>query len=418
MRRIRLGVVGVGRGRTMIDFSEKYAACQLVAICDSWAEGLERAKREINDPDVAYYTDFEQFLAHDMDAVMLANYATEHAPMAIRCLESGRHVLSEVLPVQNMKEAVALIEAVERTGRVYAYAENYCFMPAPREMRRLYQAGKLGTFEYGEGEYLHNCESIWADITQGNPVHWRNLMYANFYCTHSIGPLIHITGQRPVRVTGFELPYNARHARMGALGGPIAVEMITLESGAVIKSLHGTGCAKNSIWYSVLGSRGAMESQREIGEAGDVSKLYCNLDDYEGENFPHVSCVSPRDKDWPIARHFGHGGSDYYCLKNFIDYLQGDRTADIISVYEALDMFLPGLLGYRSVLAGGAPQEIPDLRDAAQRERFRQDTACADPQAAGEMLLPSYSLGNPQVPREIYDGLREKWEKKQAGEKR
>ena len=54
MRRIRLGVVGVGRGRTMIDFSEKYAACQLVAICDSWAEGLERAKREINDPDVAY----------------------------------------------------------------------------------------------------------------------------------------------------------------------------------------------------------------------------------------------------------------------------------------------------------------------------------------------------------------------------
>ena len=149
-----------------------------------------------------------------------------------------------------------------------------------------------------------------------------------------------------------------------------------------------------------------------------MSKLYCNLDDYEGENFPHVSCVSPRDKDWPIARHFGHGGSDYYCLKNFIDYLQGDRTADIISVYEALDMFLPGLLGYRSVLAGGAPQEIPDLRDAAQRERFRQDTACTDPQAAGEMLLPSYSLGNPQVPREIYDGLREKWEKKQAGEKR
>ncbi len=33
-----------------------------------------------------------------MDAVVLANYAHEHAPFAIRCLNEGKHVLSEVLP--------------------------------------------------------------------------------------------------------------------------------------------------------------------------------------------------------------------------------------------------------------------------------------------------------------------------------
>ena len=34
-----------------------------------------------------------------------------------------------------MKEAVELIEAIEETGLVYAYGENYCYMAAPREMR-------------------------------------------------------------------------------------------------------------------------------------------------------------------------------------------------------------------------------------------------------------------------------------------
>ena len=115
----------------------------------------------------------------------LANYANEHAPFAIRCMNEGKHVFSEVLPVQTMKEAVELLETVEKKGKIYAYGENYCYMPATYEMRKLYKEGKIGEFEYGEGEYIHNCESIWPSITYGDPEHWRNNMYATFYCTHS-----------------------------------------------------------------------------------------------------------------------------------------------------------------------------------------------------------------------------------------
>ena len=61
---------------------------------------------------IAYYTDFDAFFQHDMDAVVLANYANEHAPYAIRLLNSGRHVCSEVLPVETMAQAVQLVEAV------------------------------------------------------------------------------------------------------------------------------------------------------------------------------------------------------------------------------------------------------------------------------------------------------------------
>ena len=106
-------------------------------------------------------------------AVVLANYANEHAPFAIRCLKKGLHVFSEVLPAQNMKEAVALVEAVEESGLVYAYGENYCYIPAPYEMKKLYESGEIGEFEYGEGEYIHNCEPIWpsAPPHRRNPTH-------------------------------------------------------------------------------------------------------------------------------------------------------------------------------------------------------------------------------------------------------
>ena len=244
MQKIRIGVMGAYRGTSMINYCEQADNAQVVAICDKWVEGLERQKAALNDPNITYYTNFEDFIKHDMDAVVLANYANEHAPFAIRAMKAGKHVFSEVLPVQTMKEAVELIETVEQTGMVYAYGENYCYMPAPYEMRRLYREGKIGEFEYGEGEYIHNCETIWPSITYGEEDHWRNNMYATFYCTHSLGPLIHITGLRPVSVIGLEGTKAERKHRVGCKNAAFGIEMVTLENGGIIKSIHG-GLYKN-----------------------------------------------------------------------------------------------------------------------------------------------------------------------------
>ena len=411
MERVKIGVLGAGRGATMIKYCTHAENAELVAVCDKSEYFLNSVKKKIGEEGIAWYSDFDEFLQHDMDAVVLANYATEHVPFAIRCMEAGKHVISEVLPCQTMKEAVELVEAVEKYGKVYAYAENYCFMPAPREMRRLYREGKLGTFEYGEGEYFHNCEGIWAKITQGDPNHWRVNMTASYYCTHSIGPLLHITGLRPVRVTGFELPFNARMERMGAKAGLGGIEMIELENGTVVKSAHGIGISKNSIWFSVYGSKGRAESAREDIEAEDVQMLYTNLDEYEGENAKHIKAYKPQDELSEAASIYGHGGSDYYSMWNFVEKIKGNPDADIIDVYEALDMGFTGLFGYESVMKGGVPVEIPDFRKPENREKYRNDTRCTDPVKAGDMLIPSYSKGNPEIPQETYEGIVKAWEK-------
>ena len=410
MEKIKIGVFGAGRGRTMLGFSREYPDTELVAVCDKDEFKRERVKLEINDDSVALYSDFDEFLKHDMDAVVLANYANEHAPFAIRCMEAGKHVFSEVLPFQNMKEAVELIECIERTGKVYAYGENYCYMPAPYEMKKLYKEGKIGEFEYGEGEYVHNCEPIWPEIAYGEEDHWRNNGYSTFYCTHSLGPIVHITGLRPVKVTGFEGCMNERRLRVGCKSSSVGLLIVEFENGAIYKSLHGD-LYKNNIWYSVYGSKGRMETARESAREGDVHRIYVDFDEYSGayDTEKHED-YRPTHAEAEMAKGYGHGNSDFYSMYNFVRKIQGFEDADIIDVYEACDMFLPGIFAYRSILQDNVKLEIPDMRDPAVREQYRNDTACTDPKGAGDQLLPTTSKGTPEISQEVYDSQKEKWE--------
>ncbi|MDD6276900.1 MAG: GNAT family N-acetyltransferase [Clostridia bacterium] len=406
--KIKIGVVGAGRGQVMMDYCTTAENAELVAICDISPKALNLAKEKYGES-IAYFTDYDEFLKYDFDAVVLANFANAHAPFAIKALNAGKHILSEVLPVQTMNEAVELIEAVENSNTLYCYAENYCYLPATRTMRKLYQQGVLGKFEYGEGEYLHNCEPGWHKYTKGIPNHWRNTMSSFYYCTHSIGPLIHTVGLRPSKVVGFELPFNDRMYRMGAKAGPAGIEMITLEDGSVIKSAHGVGISKSSVWYSIYGSKGRMESARDDAIPNGAEKLYVNCDINDGDNDSSPVLTSTDDDLSERFSGTSHSGSDFYMMYNFIDAVRGNRNADVIGVYEAIDSFLPGLFAYKSVLNGGVTMEIPNLRIKSERDKWRNDTECTDIDVAGDRVIPSYSKGNPEIPDEVYDALREKY---------
>lgn len=416
MEKIKIGVLGAYRGSSMINYCKRADNAEVVAICDKSQFALEAQRENAKGLDIAFYDNFNDFIEHDMDAVVLANYANEHAPFAITAMKKGMHVFSEVLPVQTMKEAVELVEAVEETGMIYAYGENYCYMPAPYEMKKLYAENKIGEFEYGECEYIHNCQNIWHAITYGERDHWRNNLYSTYYCTHSLGPIIHATRLRPVSVIGIEGTKNQRQLNVGAKGGSFGIEMVTLENGGIIKSIHG-GLYKDSVWYSMYGSKGTMECGREIAKDGHVDKLYVDSDEYESaygtekyESYvPHREMI---DKE----EGFGHGGSDFYSMWHFVEKIKGNPDADIIDIYEALDMALPGMFAYRSILDGSKPKEIPNLRDKSVRDAWRNDVACTDDKVAGDQLLPTRLGGTPDIPDTIYELMKEKWDKECAGE--
>lgn len=418
MPKLKIGVFGAYRGMTMISVLIHHPDAELVAVCDKYEPALRKAGEaaEKVGMSIALYTDFEDFFRHDMDAVVLANYANEHAPFAIRLLDSGRHVLSEVLPAETMAQAVELIEAVERSGKVYAYAENYCYMDHTFEMRRRYERGDVGDVMYAEGEYIHDCAGIWPGITYGERDHWRNHMYPTFYCTHSIGPILTITGHRPVRVTGFVTQQNETVPPLGILMGECAgIEMLTLDNGAIVKSVHGhLKREPGSVNYEVYGTKGSMESQRFAPTAAEGRpnelQVYC-----EGETL----CEGTTEKYAPqkfvcaelAERYSTHGGSDFYATHFFIEKILGreDGQKYSIDVYTAVDMGICGILAYRSVLNGGVPMDIPNLRNPAERDAWRSDNVCTNPAVAGDQLLPCYPGGSKTYSDAVYENVRRMW---------
>ena len=397
MKKIKIGVLGAYRGTSMINYCEISKTAEVVAICDKSDIVINKQKEILKDDRITYYKDFDEFLKHDMDAVVLANFANEHAPFAIKCMNAGKHVFSSLLPVQTMKEAVELVETVERTGKIYAYGENYCYVPCTFEMKKLYKEGIIGEMEYADAEYIHNCAHVWGSLTYGDPNHWRNNMYSTYYCTHSIGPIIHCTGLRPVSVVGVEGTNVKRNLSLGCKAGQFGMELITLENGGIIRSTHG-GLFRDSLWYSLYGSKGRMEIAREDSFCGGVEKIYLN-------SIERAEAIDVPVKD-KIVACFGHSGSDYYCMDNFVKKIQGDPSADIVDVYEALDMSLPGMFAYRSILKNSERVAIPDLRNKEERDKWRNDTTCSDKKVAGDMYVPPFSGGEAEIPDEVYENMK------------
>ena len=429
MSKIRVGVMGAGRGTTMMEQLRHSNDAELVAICDFYRPALEAAGKAFdeNGLNIKIFDNFEDFLSYDMDAVVLANYADEHAPYAIRCMDRGLHVMTEVLTCTNMKQAVDLIECCERhPDLVYNYAENYCFFNVTQEMRRLYQSGVLGEIVHAEGEYVHDCSSIWPGITYGQRDHWRNRTPNTFYNTHSLGPIIHVTGLRPVQVIGTQsiiLPYLRA---LGARGGSAAMEIVTLENGAVVKSLHGDIKREpSSINYEFYGTKGMVETDRlnflprEKEEEG--WKVFTYI---EGEGCPN--CQGERKVYVPefalsdeMDADAGHGGSDYFTTHWFIKSILGDETAkkEAIGVYEAVDMCIPGILAFKSVNNGNIPIRVPNLRLKEERDLYRNDTYCAHKEFAGDQFHEcDEAYGDlPPIPDEVYEMVKGKWERDEQG---
>ncbi len=388
-RKIRVGVVGIGRGLSFARGAEA-AGMELAALCDTWEAKLAEANQALG---VATYADFERFLAHDMDAVILANYFHEHAPFAIRALQAGLHVMSECAACHTLSEGAALARAVERSGKTYMFAENYPFFAYNQEMRRLYQQGLIGKFLYGECEYVHPDP---AEVKLARSVgwdHWRNWIPATYYCTHSIAPVMYITDTRPVQVSAFVVAHDFDDPTVELAckrGDTAAALLLRMDSGAVVKSLHG-GLRGHGNYTRIHGNKGLMENVR----AGDRQWLLVRREPFDKDAGEPVERMYRPDfpEHHDRAVRAGHGGGDFFTNHHFARAI---RTGEppYLDVYRGLDMSLCGIQAWRSALAGGTPVEVPDFRDEQVRRRYEHDDWSPDPRRARPDQPPCSVLGH------------------------
>ena len=372
-RTIKFGIFGLGRG------SSFYKAIlanngEIVAVCDREESKLEEAKKHLGG-DVATYRSFDDFIEHKgLEAVFLCNNFNQHTPFAIRALQKNIHVLSECTSNGTMAEGVALVRAAEKSKAIYMLSENYPFMKFNKEMHRVYQGGSLGKVLYAEGEYNHPIDSYDnKTIKELRPYakHWRNYLPRTYYITHSLAPLMYITGAFPVRVTAMPVyePFEPDSLCGIAVADRAAIVTCLNNDDSVFRV---TGCAafgahENS--YRVCGTRGQIENIR--GE-DKVLLRYNKWHTPEGA-VPHSSYIPEwNDPDEALIKKAGHGGGDFLVIREFFEAIREGKPP-VFDVYFATTMASVGILAHRSLLEKGVPYDIPDFRKEEDRVKYEND---------------------------------------------
>jgi len=383
MKSVKVGIFGFNRGECL---SKHFLACnaEVVAVCDKNPKWLGCAKDTFGDT-ASYYEDFDSFIEHEgIEAVLLTNYFHEHCEYAIRCLEKGIHVLSECISNATMAEGVKLVEAVENSKAKYMLLENYPFMLFNREMKKLYDGGTLGKCLYAEGEYNHagnfyggGEKDSWNDIVRlyDSENHWRWFLPRTYYVTHSLAPIMYATGANPVRVTAMPVyqPAPRDCDRASHVGERAAIITTLNDDDSVFKF---TGCAAfggSANSYRLCCEKGMVENIR-----GTDDKVMLRYNEWQlPEGKEAVNFYKPDwdedDKDIELIKKAGHGGGDFYIIREFLNCIKEDK-APIFDVYFATRMASVAILGHRSLLEFGVPYDIPDFRKKEDRDKYRDDT--------------------------------------------
>lgn len=375
MKKFRIGVLGMGRGLDIAENLSLLGDCEIVAFCEFNAEraaaGLERFGRA-----VPVFEDFDTFLEQELDAVVLANYFHEHTPFAIKCFEKNIHVLCECISNGTMAEGVELIRAFEKSKSIYMLSENYPQMKFNREMKHICDGGSLGKIVFAEGEYNHPVDPEDTGFLKGYiyfPEHWRNYLPRTYYITHSLAPLMWVTGATPKRVSAIPLfaPFPEK-ATSRMVGDRAAIVTTVNDDGSAFRVTGCAGFGAHHNAYRFCGENGQIENLR--GMNGQVMLRYNHWSVPDGKEENNLYEPSWNDSDEELIENAGHGGGDFIVARMFRDCIRDGRQPEHpYDVYSAVAMSSVAILGHRSVLNGGQPYDIPDFRLEECRKQYEND---------------------------------------------
>ena len=152
-RELRFGVLGAGQiSRIASHEINRHVQAKVVAVSDPHPERLAELATSLGG--LRTYSDNEALLADpELDAVFIAAPNAFHAPLALRALASGKHVVVEKPFATNAAEAALVVEAARRAGKLLSVGMNQRFRADSQRVAQLVRAGKLG--------HVYHAKAFW-----------------------------------------------------------------------------------------------------------------------------------------------------------------------------------------------------------------------------------------------------------------
>ncbi|WP_162463284.1 Gfo/Idh/MocA family protein [Paenibacillus psychroresistens] len=348
MKKLKVGLVGIGRGTAYGRLFAGNNKTIVTALCDTHSESLESCGRQFGLHDNQLFDNYDDLVNSDADIIVIGTPIPVHADQAIKALECNKHVLCEVTAANTLQDCERLFYAVQRSKGKYMLAENCNYMHFALEWNKLIKQGNLGNIYYAEADYVHEIriavEGQWR--AQRAPLH---------YCSHSLGPLLLWMDDYIVKATGS----GKATSIMGDIGvGAIDMQVALFETnkGATIKVLRSSVATRQPelCAYSVYGTKGFLETGR-TGYDNIGLRYFEGLDEKTGKKIAVSSSNPDAPKDSGLG---GHGTSEFFLVKDFINAIEND-VPPAIDIVKALDMTIPGLIAHESAVKGNIWLDVP-----------------------------------------------------------
>ena len=156
--KLRLGVLGLGEGRSIVSAALNSELWDLALLCDLneqlCRDRCEEFKFE------HYTTSFDAMLADEsIDVIGVYTPDPLHARHIIACLTAGKHVICTKPLIDNLADGASVLDAGKKSGKcVYVGQSSRFFEPMIRQ-RADYDAGKHG--ELYSVEAYYNADNRW-----------------------------------------------------------------------------------------------------------------------------------------------------------------------------------------------------------------------------------------------------------------
>ena len=172
---VRVAIVGAGgiAGYHVEKFAQA-RGCKIVAACDVDSSRVTAFCEKHKVPKA--YTDVDLLLKDGgIDAIVNSTPDRFHAPVSIKALRAGKHVLCEKPLAVNHAEAMTMVRAAKKSGLVNMINFTYRNAAVIHEAHRMIAAGELGDIVHVDGSYLQSwlVSVEWGDWRKSPGLGWR-----------------------------------------------------------------------------------------------------------------------------------------------------------------------------------------------------------------------------------------------------
>ncbi len=137
---LKVGLAGVGAfvsGMHIPNLEKLNQTYSIRSIFDQTGVAGRQAARLLPDSNVQVGTDYDQFLASDIDMVLIGTRHNSHADLAIRALEAGKAVFVEKPMCITRDEFDQLKDVLSKTNAPFMVGYNRRFSPAVQKIRQI-----------------------------------------------------------------------------------------------------------------------------------------------------------------------------------------------------------------------------------------------------------------------------------------